>query len=58
MLINDTSFLTNETRKKLNETGLIHINNGGKSITEEDALHLIEMFSAENMEKYLKSKGV
>ena len=58
MLINDTSLLTEETRKKLNETGLLHINNGGKPITEEEALALIKLFSKENMEKYLKAKGI
>ena len=58
MLINDTSLLTEETRKKLNATGLIHINNGGKPITEDDALELIKLFSKENMQKYLKAKGM
>lgn len=58
MLINDTSLLAEETRKKLNATGLIHINNGGKPITEEQALHLIEAFSEENIQKYLKAKGI
>lgn len=58
MLINDTSLLTEETRKKLNATGLIHINNGGKPITEDEALGLIEIFSEENMSKYLKKKGL
>lgn len=58
MLINDTSLLTEETCKKLNATGLIHINNGGKPITEDEALGLIELFSEENMSKYLKTKGL
>lgn len=58
MLINDTSLLTEETRKKLNATGLIHINNGGKPITEDEALGLIKIFSEENMSKYLKKKGL
>lgn len=58
MLINDTSLLSEETRKKLNDTGMIHINNGGKPITEEQALQLIELFSSENLNKYLEKKGV
>ena len=57
MLINDTSLLTDETRKKLNEKGFIHINNGGKPITEDQALQLLETFSDENLEKYLRAKG-
>lgn len=58
MLINDTSLLSEETRKKLNDTGMLHINNGGKPITEEQALQLIELFSSENLKKYLEKKGV
>lgn len=58
MLINDTSLLSEETRKKLNDTGMLHINNGGKPITEEQALQLIELFSSENLNKYLEKKGV
>lgn len=58
MIINDTSLLTDETKKKLNETGLVHVNNGGKPITEEQALGFIEMFSREKMAKYLEKRGV
>lgn len=57
-MINDTSLLSEETRKKLNDTGMLHINNGGKPITEEQALQLIELFSSENLNKYLEKKGV
>ena len=42
MLINDTSLLSEETIRKLNKLGLIHINTGGKQLTEETALELIE----------------
>lgn len=58
MLINDTSLLTEETKEKLNATGLIHINNGGKPITEDEALALIELFSKEKMDTYFKAKGL
>lgn len=57
MLINDTSLLTEETRKKLNATGLIHINTGGKPLTEEDALELLEFLNQESVNKHFKKKG-
>lgn len=41
MLINDTSLLTEETRKRLNDTGFIHIHTDGP-LTEETALDLLK----------------
>ncbi len=48
MLINDTSLLTEETKQKLNEMGLVHINTGGHTLTEELALELIECIESRN----------
>lgn len=54
----DTSLLTEETRQKLIDSKFLHISNGDRPITEEQALKLLELFSDENMKKYLKTKGL
>lgn len=41
MLINDTSLLTTETKKRLKNAGFVHINTNGP-LTEETALELLK----------------
>ena len=52
-MINDTSLLTDETRKRLENAGFIHINIDGP-LTEEIAIDLLERFA--EIEKRLEQE--
>ena len=51
MLSNNTSLLSQETLKKLNELGIRHINTGKEPLTEETALEIIELVTNDDFFK-------